>query len=248
MESLAGRTALVVGGGTGVGRALVERIAASGAKVFAMARDGARLESMAREVGRDVRTIAADATQPEVAAKWVRELTPHLLVIAAGVRPTLGGVDEHSWESFSAAWNTDVKATFHFCQEALRAPLKPGSSVIIVSSGAAVAGSPLSGGYAGAKRMQWLLAGYLQGISDGRKLGIRFAAVLPRQLLVGTPIGEAAAKAYAAKAGITPEKFMERFEVPLTPAGVAENILRLASGEVSQGTAFGITGKGLEPL
>ncbi len=57
---------------------------------------------------------------------------------------------------------------------------------LIVSSGAALAGSPLSGGYAGAKRMQMLLAGYLQRAADARELGIRFVALAPRQFLVGS--------------------------------------------------------------
>jgi hypothetical protein len=36
--------------------------------------------------------------------------------------------------------------------------LARGSRVLIASSGAAVGGSPMSGGYAGAKRMLWLMA------------------------------------------------------------------------------------------
>lgn len=40
---------------------------------------------------------------------------------------------------------------FEWVREALLAPLAPGSTVITMSSGAALAGSPLSGGYAGAK-------------------------------------------------------------------------------------------------
>ena len=63
------------------------------------------------------------------------------------------------WESFSASWNTDLKIAFQVGQTALRRPLRPGSLVLIVSSGAALVGSPMSGGYAGAKRMQMFLAG-----------------------------------------------------------------------------------------
>jgi hypothetical protein len=36
--------------------------------------------------------------------------------------------------------------------------------------------------------MQWLLAGYAQKIADAKKLGIRFLAVLPKQLIEGTAI------------------------------------------------------------
>jgi hypothetical protein len=68
---------------------------------------------------------------------------------------------------------------------------------------AAVAGSPLSGGYAGAKRMQWFMTEYAQEVSDTKKLGIRFFAVLPRQLIEGTEIGTAAAANYGAADGAT---------------------------------------------
>src|SRR5205809_25760 len=84
---------------------------------------------------------------------------------------------------------------------AVARPLRPGSTVLIVSSGAGVnpGGSPLSGGYAGAKRMQMFLARYFQRSADARELGIRFVALAPLQFLEGTRIGEAAAAAYGAQ-------------------------------------------------
>jgi NAD(P)-dependent dehydrogenase (short-subunit alcohol dehydrogenase family) len=84
-------------------------------------------------------------------------------------------VDEFDWASFSEAWNVDVKASFLLIKEALTLPLSPGSSVVVVSSGAAMDGSPLSGGYAGAKRMQWFLADYAQKVSNTKKLGSAFS-------------------------------------------------------------------------
>jgi hypothetical protein len=108
---------------------------------------------------------------------------------------------------------------------------------VIVSSGAGLHGSALSGGYAGAKRMQMFLAGYLQRAADARKLGIRFVALAPRQLLAGTAIGEAAAAAYGVQIG------------PLDPDAVARAILSIASGEKHrEATALGLTDKGLEVI
>jgi hypothetical protein len=121
--------------------------------------------------------------------------------------------------------------------------------VLIVSSGAGLAGSPLSGGYAGAKRMQMFLAAYLQRAADARELGIRFVALAPRQLLVGTAIGEAAAAAYGAETGRSAEAYMKRFPVPLDAAGVARAILSIASGEERRETPLlGLTGEGLEAI
>lgn len=249
MGDLKGKAALVVGASSGVGRATLVALAAEGARVSGVARTKDRLERVVRETPGNVSALSGDATNPEVAARLVREGNPDIMAICLGARALLKSVDEQTWESFSAIWNADVKATFHLCHEALQRPLKPGSVVIILSSGAAIGGSPLSGGYAGAKRMQWLLAGYLQRVSDKKKLGIRFVALVPKQLIVGTETGEAASSAYAAEAGITQEKFMERFGAPLAPEGVADAILKVARGEVGpEGGAYAVTGKGIEAL
>jgi hypothetical protein len=161
----------------------------------------------------------------------------------------MGPLDEFDWESFSETWNGDLKASFHFMKQALTLPLPPGSTVVVVSSGAAIHGSPLSGGYAGAKRMQWLLAGYAQRVSDAKKLGIRMLAVLPDQLIEGTTIGARAAAAYGAMNGITAEAFMKRFNVPLDVGKVASAILAALRGGVTAGVnAIAVSGAGIEPL
>ncbi len=43
-------------------------------------------------------------------------------------------------ETFSANWNVDVAQAFHWTRQALRHPLAPGSTVIAMSSGAALGG------------------------------------------------------------------------------------------------------------
>jgi NAD(P)-dependent dehydrogenase (short-subunit alcohol dehydrogenase family) len=158
-------------------------------------------------------------------------------------------IHEQSWEQFGRAWETDVKATFAFGREALLMPMAPGSVVVIVSSGAAIGGSPLSGGYAGAKRMQWFLAQYLQQESDTLKLSIRFVALLPRQIIGATELGHAAASAYAARQGISEQAFLERFGPLLTPEGVGRGVVALLTdGAYQDGLAFGLTSQGLAAL
>jgi len=249
MEELKGRSALVVGASSGIGRATLVALAANGMRVLGVARSADRLERIAREAPGEARAMAADATRADTIADAMERADPDLVVITLGARPRMASLDEQTWESFSEVWNSDVHATFHVCQAALRRPLRAGSTVVIVSSGAAIGGSPLSGGYAGAKRMQWLLAGYAQGISDRRRLGVRFVALLPKQLIVGTTTGEAAAAAYAAQAGITEAAFMERFGTPLAPEGVADAIIRIARGQAGRdATALAVTGSGIEAL
>jgi hypothetical protein len=82
----------------------------------------------------------------------------------------------------------------------LLAPLAGGSTVISLSSGAALRGSPLSGGCAGAKAAIRWLTGYAAEESERAGLGIRFVSLLP-QLTPGTGLGAWYVTAYAARQG-----------------------------------------------
>jgi NAD(P)-dependent dehydrogenase (short-subunit alcohol dehydrogenase family) len=226
------QTALVIGAGSGVGQATASALTDAGTRVIASGSE-------------------RDATDPAHVAALLDEADPDLVVVAAGTRPRMASIDEQSWESFSAPWNVDVKIAFEVGRAALARPLRQGSTVVIVSSGAGMNpnGSPLSGGYAGAKRMQAFLAGYLQRAADARELGIRFVALAPLQFLEGTAIGEAAADAYGAQAGESGETFIKRWPQPLDPAGVASAIISIGSGQAHQReTLLGVTGEGLEVL
>jgi hypothetical protein len=110
-----------------------------------------------------------------------------------------------------------VKGGLYWIQAALNTPLRQGSRVLVGSSGAAVQGSPLSGGYAGAKRMLWLMANYANKVSEQKKLGIRFQAVVPQQIVGGTGTGDVAASGYSQAQGVTKAEFLARFGAPLTP-------------------------------
>ena len=222
------RRALVVGAGSGVGRATADALAAAGVTVLAAGSE-------------------RDATDPAQVAALLADADPDLVVVTAGARPRMASVEDQTWESFSEPWNVDVRIAFEVGRAVLAGPLRPGSTVLVVSSGAALDGSPLSGGYAGAKRMQIFLVEYLQRIADVRGLKIRFVALAPRQFLVGTAIGDAAAVAYSAQAGTGVEDFLaRRFPVPLDADGVARAVLAIAAGDVHpDATVLGLTGSGL---
>jgi NADP-dependent 3-hydroxy acid dehydrogenase YdfG len=155
----------------------------------------------------------------------------------------MGRLDELTWEDFSLAWNTDVKAGLYWLQAALNLPLEPGSRVLVGSSGAAVAGSQMSGGYAGSKRMLWFMAKYANGVSQEKKLGVRFQAIVPRQMILGTGIGDAGANAYAGSMGITPEQFVTRFGKPMPPRAFGNRVVSvLEDPQYADGVIFGLNG------
>lgn len=246
---LNGKAAVVIGASAGVGKATARTLIADGAHVTAVARQAEGLASLRSALGPRLETVQADAADAGTAKRLLAERRPRLVVLTAGVRPHMGPIDELSWESFTEAWSLDTKAAFHLVQAALQLPLEPGSVVVLVSSGAAIQGSYLSGGYAGAKRMQWLLAGYAQKISEAKRLGIRFLAVLPKQLIEGTAIGASASEGYGKVLGIAPAEYMKRFDVPLDCGKVAAAIMTGVRGELpAHLTAIAVTGTGIEPL
>src|SRR5713226_548054 len=172
MKTLEQRRVLITGGSRGLGLGVVEALVARQAKVTVIARDSARLIDLKARLG--VSIIPGDATDPMLAESVLRDVRPSVLMLNAGATPAMAPLHEQTWESFSKNWNTDVKAAFHWIQAALRLPLDRDSRVLISSSGATIEGSPLSGGYAGAKRMVWLMAGYANGVAKDLNLGVRF--------------------------------------------------------------------------
>jgi NAD(P)-dependent dehydrogenase (short-subunit alcohol dehydrogenase family) len=193
MHTLDQRRILITGGSRGLGLGVVEALIAHHANVTVVARGSTRLAELKARLG--VSIIPGDATDPMLAESVLREVRPSVLVLNAGIYADDGAAARATWESFSKNWNTDVKATFHWIQSALRLRLERGSRVLISSSGVAIGGSPLSGGYAGAKRMIWMMAGYANGVASDLKPGIRFQALLVRQIVGATELGRAAAEA-----------------------------------------------------
>jgi len=247
MLTLDGKSMVVIGGSGGVGRQVVEAGIRNGMGVLAVGRQEGRLRELASELpGTGI--LALDATDESAPAKVFNVMTPDVLVVAAGAFPPAAPLHEQSWQQFSVNWETDVKIAFHFSKAALSLPLRAGSSVIIISSGAALAGSPNSGGYAGAKRTQLFIANYGQKESDRLGLGLRFSALAPR-MMSDTDLGKHAIAGYARYLGISTADFIRSMSSPPTPADVATAVVELAiDADRAQGKAFIVSGKSLEAV
>lgn len=244
MGSLQGQNVVVVGGSRGVGRSIVEAAFSEGATVLAVARSVADLKELSWEIS-GVKTLAADATQDTAPDAVFAALQPDVLVICAGALAPSAPIPEQSWEDFSANWDMDVKASFLFCKAALQGRLKPGSRVVLISSGAALSGGPPnSGGYSGAKRMQMFLAVHSQKEADRLGLGLRFMALVPMRIMAGTGVGQRGIDGISAYLGISPADFLASMTDVQTPADVGHAVVALAGGKL-QGVSFTVSGSGL---
>jgi NAD(P)-dependent dehydrogenase (short-subunit alcohol dehydrogenase family) len=245
---LTGKNVVVLGASRGVGREIVRRAFKERARVLAVARGCDGLQQLADEMP-GIQTLALDAAADHAPPRVFDKLCPDVMVVCGGAIPTPGPIHNQSWNQFATAWETDVKMSFMFCGHALRAPLAPGSTVILISSAAGIHGSPISGGYAGAKRMQMFMASYCHKESIRLGLGIRFAALVPMGLMPETDLGKTAVEGYARYLGMKPAEFTACMTGGQSPGDVAAAVIQIAAERAAgNDTMIAISAQGISRL
>jgi NAD(P)-dependent dehydrogenase (short-subunit alcohol dehydrogenase family) len=244
---LSGRTTVVVGASRGLGRGIARAFAEAGAAVVAVARTGPALAELAN-TSANIRTEVADAADATVAWSLLDQYEPEVLILVAGANPVMRPLQHQTWETFSVNWHTDVKIAFTWLREALLKPLPAGSRVVVVSSGAAINGSPASGGYAGSKATQKFIADYAEEESLRAGLGITVTTVMPRMTPYGD-VGRRGVRAYAARNGQTEEGYTAQLGDLLTPEKAGSVLVDLVRGDpATTAPAYLLTGAGLRTL
>jgi NAD(P)-dependent dehydrogenase (short-subunit alcohol dehydrogenase family) len=241
------RTAVVTGASRGFGRAIAVGLAATGVHVIGVARDKAALDHVQHQLGASFTPVVADVTEDGLAARLIAEHRPNILVLNAGATPHAATIQDQTWATFSDNWNVDVRHVFEFARTALLAPLDPGSAVVCLSSGAARQGSPMSGGYAGAKATVKFISAYAGAESERRSLGIRFVALLPK-LTPATGLGATFVDTYADYDHVDRDSFRERMGEPLTAEQVADAVIQVAGDGNKPAPAYLLTADGLTAL
>ncbi|MDX1439010.1 MAG: 3-oxoacyl-[acyl-carrier-protein] reductase [Rubricoccaceae bacterium] len=157
---LSGKTALVTGGTRGIGRTIVEALAASGVKVaFTYRSSSETAEALKNELETKgceciaIQGDAADAAHAEEAVKAVTDAwgSIEVLVNNAGItRDTL--MIRMSEEDWDAVLDTNLKSIFNFCKAAYRPMVKQrAGSIINISSVVGVMGNAGQANYAASK-------------------------------------------------------------------------------------------------
>jgi NAD(P)-dependent dehydrogenase (short-subunit alcohol dehydrogenase family) len=244
VRDLAGTTAVVSGASRGFGRATAIALAGLGVQVVGIARSAQALHELGAQLGDRFIPEVADVTDPDLADRILRQYRPQTLVLNAGADPEPRRLAEHTWQTFSENWNVDAHHVFTFLRHALLTPLDPGSVVISVSSGAALNGSPLSGGYAAAKAAVRFLSGYAAQYSEQEGLKLRFVSVLP-QITPATNLGRRYTDLYSGAAGISRAEFLDRFGGELSTEQAANSIVQIALDDTVALPAYLLTTRGL---
>jgi NAD(P)-dependent dehydrogenase (short-subunit alcohol dehydrogenase family) len=144
MGRLAGKVAVITGGGSGIGLATAKCFAAEGAEVFITGRRGTSLEKAAKAIGGRVTPFQGDMSSLadlDRLYELVKKKAGHIDVLHAnaggGEFASLGNITE---EHFDRTFATNVKGVLFTVQKGL-ALLKDGSSVILTGSTTSISGT-----------------------------------------------------------------------------------------------------------
>src|SRR6202140_4901696 len=138
---LAGKTAFVTGGGSGIGQRMAERFAEHGAKVMLVGRKQEKLDAAASAIlsfGGTADTAAADVRDypaVEAALQRARDEFGEIDILVCGAAGNFPSpVTGMSANAFKSVIDIDLLGTFNTCRAAYAHIRKPGASVISISA------------------------------------------------------------------------------------------------------------------
>jgi NAD(P)-dependent dehydrogenase (short-subunit alcohol dehydrogenase family) len=200
MNRLNGKTAVITGGATGIGRAAAKRFIDEGAFVFIFGRRQKELDAAVASLGPHVRAVQgsvsdeADLDRLYTAVKTERG-TLDIVFANAGVGSQLK-LGEITAKHIDETFDVNVKGTIFTVQKAL--PLMgEGGSIILTGSSAGTTGAPAFSAYSASKAAVRNLA--RTWAEDLKGTGIRVNVLSPGPTateLAKAALGEAGQKAY----------------------------------------------------
>lgn len=237
------KTAIVVGAGRGFGRETAKSLSADGWSVVALSRNEDDLRSLEADAPGEVVPVVGDARDAELARQTLAAHDPQAIVIGGGIPPRMAPLHEQTWDSLSMHWESDVAIAFNWLKTSLEEKPPSLDRVVVISSGAALTGSPGSGGYAGAKATtRWLTTASASQSAQMQGLPISFTAVMP-QLTHDTAVGRAGVAGYAEMSGNSATSALEAAP-PYTAQDAGRQIAGLVSAEPSGESATYVLGPG----
>jgi NAD(P)-dependent dehydrogenase (short-subunit alcohol dehydrogenase family) len=234
---LAGRKAIVTGGGAGIGAAIVRALVREGAAVCVTDLDPAAADKVARDVGGASFALALDVAKADQTRAVFDQAAARMggldiLCANAGVS-TMNRVEDLSEAEWDFNFAINAKGVFLSDQAAVRLFKRTGTRGVIVNTAsmAGKVGAPLLAHYAASK---FAVVGFTQSLAlEMAPLGIRVNCVCPG--FVRTSMQEREVQWEAKLTGKSPDEVVALYRA-LTPLGrleepedVADTVVFLAS-------------------
>ncbi|WP_292292854.1 SDR family NAD(P)-dependent oxidoreductase [Marivita sp.] len=179
---ISGKTALVTGGGSGLGAATARRLAAEGALVIVVDRDADAATAVAQEVGGIAAT--ADVTDETAIANALNtaSATPQIIVNCAGIGTAarvVGREGPMSLDAFRTVINVNLVGTFNVCRLAAARMAEAGLAGTIVNTASVAAFEGQIGQAAYAASKGGIVSLGLPMAREFARFGIRVNTIAP---------------------------------------------------------------------
>jgi NAD(P)-dependent dehydrogenase (short-subunit alcohol dehydrogenase family) len=185
-----GRTLIITGAASGIGRATASRIAREGGRVIAVDLAAEALQAFATSIGEAVVPVVANITKPEDVARVVEAAGPSIdgLANIAGIADDFSPLHEVTDAAWERIFAVNVDGLFRLTRAVLPAMLEAGSgSIVNIASEAALRGNAAGLAYTASKHA---VVGITRSAAFmyGRN-GIRVNAVAPGGVATGIQTG-----------------------------------------------------------
>ncbi|MGK3949098.1 SDR family NAD(P)-dependent oxidoreductase [Microbacterium sp. K2] len=134
MTDLSGRTAVVTGGGSGLGAAIAWSLHAAGAHVVVVGRDAAKLDRVAADLGSRARGISCDVSDPasiDALREQLAGTDVSILVNNAGIPGPVAALTDIDVADWDEVFAVNVRGTFLLCKALLPGMVERGDGDVI---------------------------------------------------------------------------------------------------------------------
>lgn len=134
MTDLTGRTAVITGGGSGLGAAIARALHAAGAQVVVVGRDARKLDGVVAELGARARGVACDVSDPASVDALREQLDGtevSILVNNAGIPGPVAALTDIDVADWDEVFAVNVRGTFLLCKALLPGMVERGDGDVI---------------------------------------------------------------------------------------------------------------------